>query len=125
MPVRQMHAWHAVLAGSMMKLHIRARDTGRGPVRGRWPLRLGCAGSRARSEKPCIRVGPSAALTLASGFTRRARARVRRIVGQDGYATRQAVYGLRELPQAAHRQTRQNSPLPGPPDEAVTIEPVT
>ena len=71
-------------------------------------------------SKPCIRVGPSAALTLApEGLPAEHAARVRQLVGQDGYATRQAVYGLRKLPQTAHRQTRQNSPLPAPPDEAV------
>jgi hypothetical protein len=77
-------------------------------------------------SKPCIRVGPSARSPWPPrGLPAEHAARVRRIVGQDGYATRQAVYGLRKLPRAANRQTRQNSPLPGPPDEAVTIEPVT
>ena len=81
-------------------------------------------------SKPCIRVGPSAALTLApEGLPAEHAARVRQLVGQDGYATRQAVYGLPKLPQTAHRQTGRTRRYQLHPtrrsDEAVTIEPVT
>jgi hypothetical protein len=112
-----MHAWHAVLAGSMMNfiyvLGIQVEALSGGDGLSGW-----AAQDRGLDlSKPCIRVGLSAALTLApEGLAAEHAARVRQLVGQDGYATRQAFYGPRKLPQTAHRQTRQNSPLPAPPD---------